>query len=78
MELERTAGAFVRAERQKNLAEESLQLSRRAFDLGEIDLVRLLQAQADANQARQGLQLGRLQRDRAISILNQALGVLPQ
>lgn len=78
LEQERTAAAYARAERQKRIAEESLQLSRRAFDLGEIDLVRLLQAQVDANQARQGLQLSRLQRDRAISILNQALGVLPQ
>ena len=78
LEQERTASAYVRAERRKNLAEESLKLSRRAFDLGETDLVRLLQAQADANEARQDLLLSRLQRDRAIALLNQAQGVLPQ
>lgn len=78
LEQERTANAYARAERQKNLAEESLKLSRRAFDLGEIDLVRLLQAQGDAHKASQGLQLSRLHRDRAIAILNQSQGVLPQ
>ncbi len=78
LEIEATDALALRSERRKTLAEESLKLSLRAFELGETDLVRLLQAQSDANDARQSLLLSRLQYQRAIAMLNQALGVIPQ
>jgi len=78
LENERYAAVAQRAARRRMLAEESLKLSRRAFYLGETDLVHLLLAQADANTARQSLILSRLQHQRAIAMLNQALGVIPR
>lgn len=76
--LERADAALDQTERRRALAEESLKLSRRAFDLGETDLVRLLQAQADALSARHDYEIRRLEYGQALARLNQALGVLPQ
>jgi len=78
LELQRAATASALAQSRRQLAEESLKLSRRAFDLGETDLVRLLQAQDDALNARHDQQLRHLQHGQAIARLNQALGVIPQ
>jgi outer membrane protein TolC len=78
LELERTEQALARAERRTALGDEGLRLSRRAFDLGETDLVRLLQAQADALDARHDAQIRGLEYARAMARLNQALGVVPQ
>ncbi len=78
LELQGRAELASRAERRQVLGEESLKLSQRAFELGETDLIRLLQAQADASEARQSLLLSRLQYQRAIAMLNQASGVIPQ
>lgn len=78
LELARTTTSLQQTERRLALAEESLKLSRRAFELGETDLVRLLQAQDDALAARHDHQIRRLEHGRALARLNQALGVIPQ
>ncbi|MCB1924789.1 MAG: TolC family protein [Gammaproteobacteria bacterium] len=78
LELERAKAAVGQTQRRRDLAEQSLTLSQRAFALGETDLIRLLQVQADALAARHDLDIRELERDRAVSRLNQALGVTPQ
>lgn len=78
LELEYSRGALARTQRRQDLADESLKMNRRAFDLGETDLVRLLQAQADALAARYDHQIRNLQHSQIIARLNQALGVVPQ
>ena len=78
LEYERTTEAQQRAQRRQELAEASLDISRRAFELGEIDLVRLLQVQADAIDARHDQQIRQLDVGQAIARLNQSLGVIPQ
>jgi len=77
-ELERTQTALQQTQRQRTLSDQSLALSRRAFELGETDLVRLLQAQQDALSARYEHQLSRLRHALAVARLNQALGVVPR
>ncbi|MCF7991201.1 MAG: TolC family protein [Thiohalocapsa sp.] len=72
------AAALVAAERRAALAAEALSLARRAFDLGEADLTTLLRAEERAREANLDSELRRLERGRAISRLNQALGVIPQ
>jgi outer membrane protein TolC len=61
-----------------DVTERALDLARRAFDLGEGDLTALLRAQERAREARLDLALRQLAQGRAISRLNQALGVLPE
>jgi len=78
LEYERTTEAQQRAQRRQELAEASLDISRRAFELGETDLVRLLQVQADAIDARHDQQIRQLDVGQAIARLNQSLGVIPQ
>ncbi len=78
LEHKRTTAALEQALRRQVIAEESLRLSRRAFDLGETDLVRLLQARVDALAARQAVETRRLEVGRSVARLNQALGVIPQ
>jgi len=78
LEYQRTIEAQQRAQRQQELAEASLSISRRAFELGETDLVRLLRVQADAIDARHDQQIRQLDVGQAIARLNQALGVIPQ
>jgi outer membrane protein TolC len=75
---ERAVEALGHANRVQALAEESLRLSRRAFDLGETDLLRLLQARNDALSARNQLEARRLEVGRAVARLNQVLGVIPR
>lgn len=70
--------ALAQSQRRADLAEQSLKLSRRAFELGETDLIRLLQAQSDALSARQDQQAARLRLGQAIARLNQTQGVVPQ
>jgi outer membrane protein TolC len=74
----RAEAAVERAARRQSLADESLRLSRRAFELGESDLVRLLQARTDALAANHDLEARRLEVGRAVARLNQILGVIPQ
>ncbi|MCU7918772.1 MAG: TolC family protein [Candidatus Thiodiazotropha sp. (ex Epidulcina cf. delphinae)] len=76
--LDRTRGARQRSQRRQVLAEESLKLSRRAFELGETDLVRLLQAQDAAISGRYDTEIRAIEHARAVARLNQALGVVPQ
>lgn len=78
LEYQRTTDAQQRAQRRQQLAEASLSISRRAFELGETDLVRLLQVQADAIDARHDQQIRQLDVGQAIARLNQSVGVIPQ
>lgn len=78
LEHERAAAALQRSSARKSLADESLKLSRRAFELGETDLVRLLQARRDALSAHSEFEMRRLQLGQAIARLNQISGVIPQ
>ena len=78
LNLQNSATVIDKTQQRLELAEQSLRLSRRAFDLGETSLLQLLQAQADAINARNDHELSRLQHGQAIARLNQALGVLPQ
>jgi len=78
LEYQRTTDAQQRAQRRQELAEASLSISRRAFELGETDLVSLLQVQADAIDARHDQQIRQLEVGQAIARLNQSLGVIPQ
>lgn len=78
LELERSRVALDRARQRQELAAEFLDLTRRAFELGETDLVRLLQARADAVAAHGQLETRRLEAGQAAARLNQALGVIPR
>lgn len=78
LEYQRAQQAVVRMARRLELAEEGLRLSRRAFELGELDLVRLIPAQADALNARHDMQAQRLEVGLRAARLNQATGVIPQ
>jgi outer membrane protein TolC len=78
LDLDRTATTREKTERRMTLAEETLKLSRRAFDLGETDLVHLLRAQGDALGARYDYRIRTLEYGRAVARLNQALGVIPE
>lgn len=77
MEHRRATAAQQAAQRRHALALASHKISRRAFELGETDLVRLLQVQADAIDAQHDLQLRTHEVGRAVARLNQALGVYP-
>ena len=78
LEYQRTTEAQQRAQRRQELAEASLDISRRAFELGETDLVRLLQVQADTIDARHDQQIRQLDVGQEIARLNQSLGVIPE
>lgn len=78
LEHRQASAAVTRAAALLSLAEDSLRLEQRAFELGEADLVRLLRARADARDARHALEARRLELGRAAARINQALGVTPQ
>lgn len=78
LERQGAAGALAVAERRHALAQDALRLMRRAFDLGESDLVDLLRAEERAREASVDLELRRLEQGSAIARLNQALGVMPE
>ena len=78
LEYQRAEEALERSRRKQSLADESLRLSQRAFELGETDLVRLLQARSDALAAHHELETRRLEVGLAMARLNQTLGVIPQ
>ncbi len=63
---------------QNRLAQENLRLARKAFDLGETDLVALLRVQASALEAERALRSSRTQLQWDIARYNQAMGVLPE
>jgi outer membrane protein, heavy metal efflux system len=70
--------ALTTAQRQQALAAETLGLVQRGFDLGEIDLAALLRERTKAQEAALNLEIRRLELGRSGSLLNQALGVVPQ
>lgn len=63
--------------RQNELAQENLRLARKAFQLGETDLVSLLRVQALTYEAERALSSRRTQLKWDIARYNQAVGVLP-
>lgn len=65
------------AERQYAAAQQSLALSRRAFDAGELDLSSLLRLQQNTLEALEQRELKRIASERAVARFNQALGALP-
>ena len=71
-----TAQATI-AESQRTVAEENLQLTDRAFRLGERGLVDLLRVRAIAREAQIAAELARSELGLARARLNQTLGVLP-
>lgn len=62
---------------QHRLAQESLRLGRKAFALGETDLVHLMRVQAMAYEAERALRNSQIQLKWNIARYNQAAGVLP-
>ncbi|MDR2875138.1 MAG: TolC family protein [Methylobacillus sp.] len=75
--LEVTRRELVLVEEQNSLAQENLNLARKAFTLGETDLVHLMRVQALAFEAERALQNSRIQLQWDIARYNQAAGVLP-
>lgn len=75
--LEVTRSELVIVEEQHRLAQESLRLARKAFALGETDLVHLMRVQAQAYEAERALGNRQIQLKWDIARFNQAAGVLP-
>lgn len=75
--LEVTRSELVIVEEQHRLAQESLRLARKAFQLGETDLVHLMRVQALAYEAERALGSRQIQLKWDIARYNQAAGVLP-
>lgn len=63
--------------RQNQIAQENLRLAKKAFDLGETDLVHLMRVQALAYEAERALGSRKIQLQWDIARYNQAVGVLP-
>jgi outer membrane protein TolC len=62
---------------QNQIAQESLRLGKKAFDLGETDLVHLMRVQSLAYEAERALSSRKIQLQWDIARYNQAVGVLP-
>ncbi len=77
-ELERTEKALTLAGHRDQLAQKRMNMSQRAFDLGETDLYLLLQAREQAVNAARELKRSQIQRQRAVAQYNLALGVIPE
>lgn len=75
--LENSRRQREQAERQYAAAEQSLRLSRRAFDAGEMDLSSLLRLQQSTLEALEQRELKRIASEQAVAKFNQAVGVLP-
>jgi outer membrane protein, heavy metal efflux system len=75
--LEVTRAELVIIEEQHRLAQENLRLAKKAFDLGESDLVSLLRVQSTAQDAQRALRSRQTQLQWDIARYNQAVGVLP-
>ena len=76
--LQQSAAAITLAEERKALASRGEHLAKRAFELGESDLVQLLRARNLAADAALELERKRLEHQRAIARHNQILGVMPK
>lgn len=75
--LEVTRAELEIVTRQNQLAQENLRLAKKAFELGETDLVHLMRVQALAHEAERALGQRRVQLQWDIAKYNQAIGVLP-
>jgi outer membrane protein TolC len=75
--LEVTRSELKIVEEQNRLAQESQRLAKKAFDLGESDLVSLLRVQAMAREAERALRSRQTQLQWDVARFNQAVGVLP-
>jgi outer membrane protein TolC len=75
--LEVTRQELTIYEAQNRLAQENLRLAKKAFDLGESDLVSLLRVQALARETEVALASRRIQLNWDVARYNQAVGVLP-
>jgi outer membrane protein TolC len=75
--LEVTRDELSIVEEQHRLAQENLRLAKKAFDLGESDLVSLMRVQASAQEAERALRSRQTQLQWDIARYNQAVGVLP-
>ena len=78
MELNQIESALDLAHRVHELARERLDVSERAFDMGEMELFLLIKARQDADIAANNLEKTRIRHKRAISLYNLSLGVIPQ
>lgn len=75
--LETTRAELQIIEEQNRLAQENLRLAKKAFELGEADLVNLLRVRAIAQEAERLLASRRTQLQWDIARYNQSVGVLP-
>lgn len=75
--LEVTRAELEIVTRQNQLAQENLRLARKAFELGETDLVHLMRVQALAHEAERALGSRKVQMQWDIAKYNQSVGVLP-
>lgn len=75
--LETTLAEMRVIESQQSLTQENLRLAKKAFELGESDLVSLLRVQALARETEAALASRRIQLQWDIARYNQAVGVLP-
>lgn len=75
--LETTRSELAILQRQDSLARENQRLAKKAFDLGEIDLVSLMRVQALGYEAERALGSKQIQLQWDIARVNQALGVVP-
>lgn len=75
--LEVTREELAVIEAQNRLTQENLRLAKKAFTLGESDLVSLLRVQALARESEVALANRRIQLNRDVARYNQAIGALP-
>lgn len=75
--LEVTRAELEVVTRQNEIAQENLRLGKKAFDLGETDLVHLMRVQALAYEAERALSSRKIQLQWDTARYNQAVGVLP-
>jgi outer membrane protein TolC len=76
--IQQTAAAIRLAEQRMTITTRGEHLAKRAFELGESDLVALLRARNLAADAALTLERRRIEHQRAIARYNQILGVIPQ
>ena len=75
--LEVTKAEIELVTKQNEIGQESIRLARKAFSLGETDLVSLFRVQASAFEAERALSVKKIQLQWDIARYNQAVGVLP-
>lgn len=78
VELDQIESALELAHRVDELARARVDVSERAYDMGEMELFLLMQARQDADIAANNLDKTLIKHKRAISLYNLSLGVLPQ